>query len=741
MMDLRHLIGQASQLHQAGRHAEAEPLYIRALNLFPGNYPALHLLGLLRLQQNRVGEAISLMERALNVQPNVPETLANYGMALKAAGRLDEALSVLNKEVALRPNHARSWNNRGTVLIKLGRTEAALADFDRAAALDGSNIEIIINRALALQTLRRYRDAVAAFTQVLAQRPGDLNAWSNRGICWREANHPAAALADFDRALTLAPDNQGVLLNRAGTLTLLGREDEARACYDALLAAQPELTAGRLARAGLLERRGLLRPAIADLEEANRQQPELPYLLGRLMHLKMAAGDWDDEYNRGKAELDEAIRSGRRATEPFVYHALSNSLADLQACCRLFSADRYPVQPPIAARRDRRAGPIRVGYVAGEFHNHATLLLSIGLFEHHDRSRFEVFAFDNGVSDGSELRSRFEAAVSGIIPIADLNDRDAAERIREADIDILVNLNGHVGLQRTNVFAQRPSPVQVNYLGFPGTMGAPYIDYILADRQLIEEGEQKYYDEKVVWLPNSYQINDDKRGPVDSARRAEYGLPEESFVFCMFNSAYKITPSMFAVWMRLMSQVEDSVLWMLDENDQFADNMRRAAAGHGVDPRRLIFAPKATQPVHVARLALADLFLDTTPCTAHTMASEVLWVGLPLVTLRGGTFAGRVASSLLMAAGAPDLITDNLDGYENLVLALARDPARLKAIRDRLVAMRDTCALFDTAATTRNIENAYAIMLERWLAGELPQSFAVSESACSGGTGVGRTSG
>ena len=727
MMDLRLLIGQASSLHQAGRYAEAEPLYIQALDRFPGNYPTLHLLGLLRLQQNRVGEAILLMEKALKAQPNMPETLANYGMALKAAGRHDDALFVLNKELALRPNHARSWNNRGTVLIKLGRIEEALIDFDRAAALDGRNAEIISNRAFALQTLRRYRDAANAFTQVLALRPKDLNAWFNRGLCLKGMNQPAAALADFDHAQKLVPDNPDILLSRADILVSLGREDEALACYDLLIAAQPKMVAGRLGRAGLLERRRQLGPAIAELEEAIQLQPELPYLQGRLMHLRMASGDWE-HYSREKTALDEAIHAGRCVTEPFVYHALSNSPADLQACCRLFSADRHPARPPIAVRQARRSGPIRVGYVAGEFHNHATLFLSIGLFEHHDTKRFEIFAFDNGASDGSHIRSRFEAAISNIIPIGHLDDREAAQRIQAADIDILVNLNGHVGLQRTSVFAQKPAPIQVNYLGFPGTMGAPYMDYILADRQLIEPDELKYYDEKVVWLPNSYQVNDDKRGPLAPAYRADCGLREDAFVFCMFNSAYKIAPSMFAVWMRLISGVENSVLWMLNENDLFAGNMRRAAAQHSVDPGRLIFAPKVAQPNHVARLALADLFLDTAPCTAHTMASEALWAGLPLVTLRGGTFAGRVASSLLFAAGMPELITESLDDYENLALVLARDPARIKSLRERLAAGRRTCTLFDTATTTRNIESAYAVMMEQWHTGELPQSFAVPQS-------------
>ena len=704
--------------------AEAEPLYVQALALQPANYPALHLMGLLRLQQDRLPEAIALMEKALKLQPNAPETLTNYAMALKASGRNAEALKTLDKDVTLRPRHARSWANRGTVLVRMGRDTEALADFTRAAEFDPRNFEIQNNRALALKALRRFEAAAEAFDVALALKPGDADARNNRGICLRETGRPAAALADFERALKLAPGNPGVLLNRANTLWTLGREDEALACYDAILAAHPNLAEAHMGRGGLLAARKQLAAAIASLEAAVRLSPDLPYLRGNLLHQKMVAGDWRG-FDEARAALDLAIRAGRQVAEPYTYQALTDSPADLQACCRLFTENRFPARAPLFSARSRKPGKIRVGYVAGEFHNHATTILSIGLYEHHDRERFEIFAFDNAKSDGSALRTRFEAAVPAIVPIAGLSDQDAAQRIRAADIDILVNLNGHVGMLRTGIFAQRPAPLQVSYLGFPGTMGAPYMDYILADGVLIGADDAGYYDEKIAWLPDSYQINDDKRSLPQPTIRAAHALPDNAFVFCQFNAPYKTTPEMFAVWMRLLAGVENSVLWLMAGNDLFPGNLRRAAAAQGIDPARLIFAGKVPNQEHLARLPLADLFLDSAPCSAHTTASDALWTGLPLLTCRGHSFASRVAASLLLAAGLPELVTDTLADYENLALALARDPARLRALRDRLAANRRTCALFDTAATTRQIESAYVSMLERWIEGAPPASFHV----------------
>jgi predicted O-linked N-acetylglucosamine transferase (SPINDLY family) len=370
---------------------------------------------------------------------------------------------------------------------------------------------------------------------------------------------------------------------------------------------------------------------------------------------------------------------------------------------------------------------IRIGYVSGEFRHQATSVLIGELFELHDRGRFELIAFDNGGDDASVLRGRIERAFSEIVSIARLGDREAAVAIRDRKIDLLINLNGYFGRERQRVFSFRPCPIQVSYLGFPGTLGAPYIDYILADPQVIPEGHDAFYTEKVVRLPDTYQVNDRKRVIAERVpTRAELGLPAAGFVFCCFNNNYKITPRTFDIWMRLLSGVPGSVLWLLEGNAAAVRNLRQEAQRRGVAPERLVFAPRMNLPEHLARHRQADLFVDTLPCNAHTTASDALWAGLPLLTCTGGTFAGRVSASLLHAAGLPELVTDSLDAYEARARELATAAGELAAIRARLERNRSTCPLFDTERFRRHIESAYSTMWERWQRGMPPASFAVA---------------
>jgi protein O-GlcNAc transferase len=419
------------------------------------------------------------------------------------------------------------------------------------------------------------------------------------------------------------------------------------------------------------------------------------------------------------------VRCGFLAARPFVFQGLSDLASDMLASATTYAAHFFPAQPPIARAAERKPGPIRIGYVCGEFRAQATMYLMAGLFEAHDRSRFEVLAFDNGGDDGSEMRARVVAAFDKFIPIASLSDHEAAQAVAAEDVDILVNVNGYFGGMRMNLFAARPAPIQVNYLGFPGTLGADYMDYIIADATVIPAGEYRYYREKIVTLPDSYQVNDSKRAPLQKTSRAEHGLPDDAFVFCHFNSGYKITPDLFACWMRLLHQVPGSLLWLLAGDPLFQENLTAEAVKADMDPMRLVFAPPLSLDQHVARLALGDLFLDSLFSNAHTTASDALWAGLPLVTVYGGAFQGRVAASLLKAIGLPELVTENLEQYEALALQLARDFNLLKSYRQRLAENRQTAPLFDTARTTRQIEAAYEKMQGLKLNGEAPQSFAV----------------
>ena len=371
---------------------------------------------------------------------------------------------------------------------------------------------------------------------------------------------------------------------------------------------------------------------------------------------------------------------------------------------------------------------IRLAYLSADFHEHATSYLMAGIFDCHDKSRFEVTAVSLGTDDNSEMRQRLKASFECFIDAETFSDDQIANLVRSSEVDILVDLMGFTGNSRTGIFAQRAAPIQVNYLGYPGTMGAEYIDYIIADEVVIPKNQRKYYSEKIVSLPNSYQANDRKRYISDKKfTRAELELPETSFVFCCFNNAYKITPHVFDSWMRIMNQVDGSVLWLILDNVTASHNLKQEAAARGVNPERLVFANRMPLPDHLARHRLADLFLDTLPYNAHTTASDALWAGLPVLTLLGETFAGRVAASLLNAIGLPELITTALEGYEQMAVGLATHPEKMTSIKHKLVNNRLTTPLFDTKLFTKHIEAAYSAMYERHQAGLSPDNIVVSD--------------
>ena len=723
---LEQLIQEALALHKAGKLAEAEPLYLKALAQDPNFYPALHLMGLIRLHQGRHAEALPFIERALKLQPATPEMLGNYSIALEGVGRHGDALDTLEKVVKASPNNSRAWSNRGVLLFKLGRNGEALADFDKALALDAGNAEAWNNRGLILMALNRPEAALESYDRALALKPDYAEARNNRGLTLKAMGQGPGALAEFDRVLREKPNHAGAYVNRASMLRAMGEVDQALDSYNRALSIEPGMPEALASRANLLwTRKSDVAGAIADFTKLVGLKPDYPYARGDLLHLKMHAGDWRG-FDKERTALDQGVRAGKRVVEPYVYQGLSSSPADLLACAAIYAKDRYPARP-FAPKRERRPGKIRVGYLCGEFRAQATMYLAAGLFEQHDRARFEVVGFDNSRDDQSQMRRRVNMAFDRFIPIQSLSDHDAAQMIEAQAIDILVNLNGYFGALRMGVFAHHPALLQVNYLGFPGSLGAAYMDYILADSEVIAEGEEKFFTEKVVRLPGSYQINDSQRPHPVPQSRAAHGLKDGDFVFCHFNYAYKILPAMFAQWLRLLRAVPGSVLWLLESNALFAANLQAEASKAGVDPARLIFAPQLENRAHLARLMLGDLFLDSLPYNAHTTASDALWAGLPLLTCRGEAFAGRVASSLLHAVGLPELVTKNWHEYEAMAVRLSRDRKLLAGYRDHLNRDRASLALFDTARTTRHIEAAYEEMMGRQARGEKPASFAVRQ--------------
>jgi protein O-GlcNAc transferase len=759
--DLGALMNYGMALRAAGRAEEAVAVFDRALAIQPNMAEGLYNRGVALGDLQRFEMAVESYDRALVMQPEMVAAMVNRAGALAVLQRLDDAIAGYDRALAIQPGNVGALTQRGLAYRALAQPERALADYDRALALDPAHDEAQYNRGVVMLDLQRAGDALAAFEAVMHVYHSSAEMLNNRGVALWNLKRPAEALESYERALAIEPRFAEVWGNRGLALRDLVRYEEAIASFDQVLRLEPRNAVAWNSRAnvfrdlkdynGAIENysRALeMRPdyaealinrgyahwalkqyaaGMADVERGLALDPGYPYGQGEVLHVRMYSADWHDFAER-KAELENLVRAGKRAVQPFIFQAIAETPEDAQACSRIWVGDKYPQVPSAAHDPAARKGreKIRIGYLSGEFRNQATAILMAGLYEHHDRDRFEIIALDAGLNDNSEMRARLEKSFDRWFNIGRLSDQEAAQAIRAAEIDILVNLNGYFGDSRMGVFAQRPAPVQVSYLGFPATLGAPTIDYIVADRIVIPEGEQRFYDEQVVYLPGSYQVNDDKgRAIAPPPSRAEAGLSEQGFVFCNFNSAYKLTPGTFDSWMRILGRVDDSVLWLLESTAPYADNLRREAQARGVAPERLIFAPELPTDQHLARLGLADLFLDGLPYNAHTTGSDALWAGVPLLTQRGTTFPGRVAASLLTAAGLPELVTENSADFEALAIKLAGDPKGLKKLRDKLAKNKSSCALFDTDLFRRNIEAAYRTMWERWLAGEKPKGFAV----------------
>ena len=614
------------------------------------------------------------------------------GSALWEAQRYEEAIASFDRALAFRPCYPEAYYQRGNTQMRLGRPAEALASYDCAIALKHDYANAYYNRGLAMQRLQRHEEAVESFDRALGIQPDDAESYNNRGIALGEHNRHDAAVESFDRAIALKPDYADALYNRGSALTHLKRFADAVESFARLIAACPDYS----------------------------------FAKGYLLHAKMCCCDWEG-LSRLYSSIRQDVAAGKKSAEPFGFQAISESTHDLQVCAKLYAAEKFPTHAPASGGpKARRKPKIRIGYLSGEFRDQATSVLMAELFEVHDKSRFEIFAFDNGWDDRSELRRRIKLAFDELVDIAHLDDLEAVAAIKAREVDILVNLNGYFGHGRQAVFSHRASPIQVNYLGFPGTLGADYIDYLIADRMVIPEKSRADYAEKIVYLPHSYQVNDRKRHISSQvyAREAS-GLPRDGFVFCCFNNVYKITPGTFDVWMRILERVEGSVLWLVEDRPDAGDNLREEARRRGVDAARLVFAQRFPLPEHLSRHRLADLFLDTLPYNAHTTASDALWAGLPLVTCAGATFPGRVGASLLNALELPELVTATFEAYEATAVDLATNPRRLAELRQKLQQNRLTKPLFDTPRFAQHIEAAYTAMYERYHADRPPDHLTI----------------
>ena len=626
-------------------------------------------------QQGHLDEARTLYESVLKKQPRHFNALHMLGVLAYQSGRLDRAEMLIAKAISIDPDVAQARNNYGNVLQDLRRPDQALVQYNKAIALDPSYAEAHNNRGDLLQTLGRLD----------------------------------AALISYDKAIELSPHHAVAHFNRGNALKAAGLWDQALASYDRALEIHPDYADAHHNKGHVLGECKLFDQAVQSYDRAIQIRPDIPYLQGTRLNLKMHQCDWSG-FEKEYETLTDQILKGRKVCPPFPFLALSGDPGLQRKTAQIWIQDKYPktsVNKPVFKKGSGQR--IRIGYFSADFWSHPVSHLIAGIFESHDRSRFEVFAFSSGPDTQDPMRIRLENAFEHFVDVRHSTDQVVIEQARKCALDIAVDLSGLTKGCRPGLFAAGVAPVQINYLGYPGTMGAEYIDYILADAVVIPECHLQHYTEKVIYLPHCYQANDRKRQISEqSFSRRALGLPESETVFCCFNNHFKILPATFDGWMNILLAVPGSVLWLMAGSAQTVNNLRLAAQQRGVDAARLVFATHMPLDEHLARHRAADLFLDCLPYNAHTTASDALWAGLPVLTCAGESFASRVAASLLTAIGLPELVTATQQEFETLAISLGNDKTRLAQVRTKLNQNRMTTPLFDTALLTRHLESAYA---------------------------------
>jgi protein O-GlcNAc transferase len=711
-----------------GQFEDAIECFRQAIAEHPATAAGYHCLGVALHAQARAAEAVAALRHAIALQPNYAQAHNDLGVVYHGQHEIDAAIECFRRAGAVKPDFALAYYNLGNTLLEQSRLDEAAASYRHAIEVQPDFAQAYSNLGRVLGIQGRIDEAVAAHERAIALKPGDPAALNNLGALFKELGRLDAAIDVFRRALEANPDDAAACNNLGTVYMLQGQGEEAIAAYRRALALDPELVEALCNLGEILSDRGDLSEALACLERARALDPENEGALARCFRLRQSLCDW-----RGSDALEAQLRRGgpspRALSVPFILlGAHTTAEEQLDRTRPLAQLLEQRDAKPFARRRARAGERLRIGYLSADFRQHPVGYLCAGLIEQHDRDGFEVFGYSYGPDDGGPMRQRFVKAFDRFIDIRQMPHRSAAEQIYRDGIDILVDLTGYTWACRPKILAHRPAPVQVNYLGYPGTMGADFVDYILVDPIVAPPADQPYFTEKLVQLPFTYQCNDNLR-PIaaETPTRAAYRLPAHGFVFCCFNNSYKITPEIFDIWMRLLRAVPGSVLWTLIMPALARDNLMREAAARGVEPRRIVMANGEPLAQHLARHRLADLFLDTLPYNAHTTASDALWAGLPLVTCIGNTFPGRVAASLLHAVGLPELATASLAEYEALALRLARDPGLLAGFRERLARNRLTYPLFDTARSARAIEWAFREMHRRHAAGLPPAPFAVPD--------------
>lgn len=667
---------------ESEKYLLAEDKFKQSLALLPDRASTLTNLSATQFKLKKYSEAKTAAEKAIFIEGGNSEAYLNLGLIEKEFKQFESSIILFDKAITLNSHYHEAWSNKGNVLSELKRHNEAIAHFDKALSLKPDYVEAWSNKGATLHALKRYDEAIAHYDKALSLNPDYVEAWSNKGVTLHELNRYDEAIAHYDKALSLNPGYAEASLNKGNTFNKLKRYDQVITCYD----------------------------------KALRLKPDIDWIYGYLLHAKMKVCLWTDLDNSLET-ISKKIAAKEKAAFPFALLTANDDACLHKQAAQIFSNNKYPVNQSLGAiEKISNKKKIRIGYFSPDFKNHPVSLLTAELFELHNKDHFEIFAFSFGLDDQSPMRHRLSQAFNQFIDVSEMSDIEIASLSRELQIDIAVDLCGYTADNRTGIFAYRAAPIQVSYIGYLGTMGADYMDYLIADKTIVPSGSEPFYSEKIAYLP-SYQVNDRKRVISDRIfTREELGLPENGFVYCCFNNNYKILPNVLDGWARILKAVDDSVLFLYADNEWAQNNLQKEIEARGIDGARLVFGKRIAIEDYLARYRACDLFLDTFPYNAGTTASDALWVGLPVLTLAGKSFASRVAASLLNAIGLPELITNNSDEYESMAIELAKNPQKLQSIKRNLENNRSRMPLFDTPLFAKNLEAAYTEMYRRYQA-------------------------
>ena len=695
-------IKEAVDLIQQGKSALAEIKFRKILLNNPKSLDALHLLGITYFQNMKHESALKCFEKAIQLNPKVAILYTNKALSLTQLGRFEEAVKNYDIAIRLNPNYSLALYNRGVALNSLRQFDAALHSYDRAIELKPDFAEAYSNKGNILKELKQLDAAVSSYDKAISIKPDYAEAYCNRGTALKDLKQFDAALASFDMAFTCRPDYAEAFYNKGIVLHELSRYEAAATCFD----------------------------------KATTLKPDMDYLLGMSLISRAFLCDWRS-FTPDLLQCEAKAQAQKTVALPFVTILLFDK-PDLElSSAKSLAESKYPINPalgPIKRRPSRNK--LRIGYFSSDLYQHAVSIWLAEQVENHDKSKFELYAFCfKPVND--PMRERLQASFDHWIDVDKMSDLEVAQLSRDLEIDIAMDMNGYTSACRPSIFAARAAPIQVSHIGFPGTMGAEYIDYYITDKFTVPEGMRHYFSEKIAYLPCVFTYDQQRQISEDTLTRAQFGLPENGFVFTCQNGCQKFTPEVFSIWMEILKATPSSVLWLLRPNETALANLRAQAKAHGIESSRLIFTQRETVPKdqengrigrYLASYKLADLFLDTWPYNAGTTAIDALWAGLPVITKNGVSVSARMATSALNCIEMPELIVETASEYKEMAIALATNPTRLKLIKDKLQENRLRTRLFDPVGNTKYIETAYNKMYELHLAGSPPQHLFVNST-------------